>query len=285
MDVLSDAVTALRTGRPVATALSWRAPWGQRFAAVPGAVGIQVVVRGDCWLLPGDGPPLHLDTGDVVLLTDGRGHALADDPGTPLRPCTNGAEREPQDGPVRVLCAAYELNGLRTHPLLRAVPDRVHLAAGPTLRTVIGLLDAELAAENSPGGIGVTALLDLLFLHTLRAWSERDGEPGALADPAVRAALDAIHADPAHPWTVAALAARGGLSRAPFARRFAALTGQPPQSYLTRWRLTLAARLLRESDAPLRAVARRVGYGSEFAFAAAFKRHFGTAPGRFRKEM
>ncbi|GAA3452911.1 hypothetical protein GCM10018962_47440 [Dactylosporangium matsuzakiense] len=91
-----------------------------------------------------------------------------------------------------------------------------------------------------------------------------------------------MHSRPDAPWTVAALAREGGLSRSSFARRFTALAGQPPQAYLTWWRLTLAARLLRESDVPLRVVARRVGYASEFAFAAAFKRRFGTAPGRFR---
>jgi AraC-like DNA-binding protein len=163
------------------------------------------------------------------------------------------------------------------------VPRRLHLPAGPALQAVIDLLAGELGERGDTGGIGVTALLDLLFLHTLRAWSATAGHPGALGDPAVSAALEAIHRDPARPWTVAALAAEGGLSRAPFARRFTVLTGRPPLSYLTWWRMTLAARLLRDSDAPLRVVARRVGYASEFAFAAAFKRRFGTAPGRYRE--
>jgi AraC-like DNA-binding protein len=92
-----------------------------------------------------------------------------------------------------------------------------------------------------------------------------------------------MHRDPARPWTVASLAAEAGLSRAPFARRFTALLGRPPLTYLTWWRMTTAARLLRESDAPLAAIAAEVGYGSEFAFAAAFKRRHGVAPGRFRR--
>ncbi|MER7009620.1 AraC family transcriptional regulator, partial [Dactylosporangium sp. NPDC000555] len=96
--------------------------------------------------------------------------------------------------------------------------------------------------------------------------------------------LGAIHRDPGRAWTVADLAAVGGLSRAPFARRFAALAGRAPLTYLTWWRMTIAARLLRDSDEPLRVVAQRVGYASEFAFAAAFKRRFGTAPGRYRRD-
>ena len=92
-----------------------------------------------------------------------------------------------------------------------------------------------------------------------------------------------VHRDPANPWTVATLAAEAGSSRSPFARRFTALIGQPPLTYLTWWRMMTAARLLRESDAPLAAIATRVGYASEFAFATAFKRQHGTAPGRYRR--
>jgi AraC-like DNA-binding protein len=47
--------------------------------------------------------------------------------------------------------------------------------------------------------------------------------------------------------------------------------------------MTTAARLLRHSDAPLGTIAGMVGYTSEFAFATAFKRHHGTAPGKYRR--
>jgi AraC-like DNA-binding protein len=48
--------------------------------------------------------------------------------------------------------------------------------------------------------------------------------------------------------------------------------------------MTTAARILRDSDAPLSTVAKQAGYGSEFAFAAAFKRQYGTAPGKYRQQ-
>ena len=76
---------------------------------------------------------------------------------------------------------------------------------------------------------------------------------------------------------------RAGLSRAAFARRFHALVGVPPLAYLTHWRMSTAARLLRESDLSLATVAARIGYGSEFAFAKAFKRAHGHAPGGYRR--
>ncbi|RMI45531.1 helix-turn-helix transcriptional regulator [Actinomadura harenae] len=96
-------------------------------------------------------------------------------------------------------------------------------------------------------------------------------------------ARGAIHRDPARPWSVAGLGEHAGLSRAAFSRRFTALVGRPPLTYLTWWRLTTAMRLLRDSDAPLGVVAEQVGYGSEFAFANAFKREFNIAPGRYRR--
>jgi AraC-like DNA-binding protein len=116
----------------------------------------------------------------------------------------------------------------------------------------------------------------------VRGRGRATGWAAALHDPPTIAALRAMHRDPARPWTVATLAAEAGLSRAPFARRFTALLGQPPLTYLTWWRMTTAARLLQRSDAPLRAGAARIGYASESAFANTFKRQYGTAPGRYR---
>jgi AraC-like DNA-binding protein len=130
----------------------------------------------------------------------------------------------------------------------------------------------------------------MLLLYILRAWFEGQparGEAGgwaaALSDLAVSTALQAVHQDPAGPWTVESLGREAGMSRAAFAARFTALVGRPPLAYLTWWRMTTAARLLRDSDAGLAEIAARVGYSSEYAFGTAFKRAYGTAPGRYRR--
>jgi AraC-like DNA-binding protein len=99
------------------------------------------------------------------------------------------------------------------------------------------------------------------------------------------AALRALHADPAHPWTVAELAERVVLSRSAFARQFTDLVGMAPLTYLNDWRMALARERLRDSDARLAGIATSLGYASEFSFAAAFKRHHGVAPGRWRREV
>ncbi|UJW28595.1 AraC family transcriptional regulator [Saccharothrix sp. AJ9571] len=289
MDILSDVLAVVRAGRPRSAVVGWEAPWAQRFPPVPGAVGFRVVLRGACVLIPSDGVPVRLAAGDVVLLPHGGGHVLADSPDTPpsgeIRAPESPEPQPPVDADTTTLCGAYELAPTGGHPLLQDLPAVVHLRGGPELRSTVDLLAAELLRPGLGTGGVVPALLDLVLLYALRTWfrERRPGWSAALRDPVVSRALDAIHREPARPWTVASLAERGGLSRAPFARRFTALTGQSPGRYLTWWRMTTAARLLRESDLPLSVVAKETGYRSEFAFAAAFKRQYGVAPGRYRR--
>ncbi|MET9518845.1 AraC family transcriptional regulator [Streptomyces sp. NPDC002994] len=308
-DVLSDVIAAMRAGRPHSSRSRQYAPWGMRFPESEGA-GFHVVLQGAAWLIPpGDtSAPVPLGVGDVVFLPHGRGHALAGDPATELvdvRPGPDGTWPSAEDAPpddasapsTLLLCGAYQLNKSRAHPLLSQLPDVVHLPAGigsyPSLRAAVELLGAELQHPQPGSDAIVPALLDTLLLCILRAWwvherptreEHRAGWAGALGDPAVSAALHAIHDDPAHPWTVEELGARGGLSRAAFARRFTGLVGEPPLAYLTWWRMTTAGRLLRADDAPLRTVAQQVGYVAEFAFAKAFKREYGVAPGQYRRQ-
>lgn len=295
MDVLSDAITAMRMGRPHANRYELYAPWGMRFPDGQGT-GFHVVLQGACWLLPPEGAPIRLGAGDVAFLHGSGTHAVADSPTSAL---VEFDLRRPTvwprgDGAAAVLlCGAYLLAPSRAHPLLSELPPVVHLPARigrhPSLRAALDLLGAELEQPRPGAAAAVPALLDTLLLYILRAWfQERAEDPtaggwtAALADPAVTAALTAIHSAPDRPWTVAELGARAGLSRAAFAGRFTAMVGRPPLTYLTWWRMTIAARLLRESDAPLRAVARRTGYSSDIAFAAAFKREHGITPGRYR---
>ncbi|MGW6378520.1 AraC family transcriptional regulator [Rhodococcus sp. NPDC055112] len=307
MDILTEALGSMRTGHPSSVRTDGRAPWGLRLPPVAGA-GFHVVLHGTCWLVPlEDSPhlsPIALSPGDVIFLRDGRGHILADHPTTP--PVQETAQRfDPGspigtvslggDGPLTsLLCGNYHLDQRRPHPLVRQLPEVVHLQTGhgrhPELSAAVQLLGAELENPRIGSDGIVPTLIDSLLLYILRAWFEAqpsasaEGWAAALADRAVAPALAAIHDDPAAAWSVESLADRAGLSRAAFSRRFTALVGEPPMAYLTRWRMTTAARLLRESDAPLSVVAGRAGYGSEFAFAKAFKREYGLAPGAYRRE-
>lgn len=304
MDFLSDVIASMRTGRPTSARIEWRAPWGQRFPSRAGAAGFQVILRGTCRLVPPQGDPITLGVGDVAFFPHGDSYGLVDDLSTPLaEPRCDPVENTDlfvsdfvgTDGALTVtLCGGYELDPGRKHPMLRDLPAVIYLPAEvgkhPELRAAVELLGAEVGNPRLGADIIVRSLLDMLLLYLLRAWfeerpadAEATGWAAALSDPAISTALQAIHADPGRPWTVQMLAGVAGQSRAAFARRFQCLIGRPPLSYLTWWRLTTAGRLLRESDAPLSQIARQVGYTSEFAFATAFKREYGTAPGRYRR--
>ena len=308
MDVLTEALASMRTGHPGAVHTEGRAPWSLQLPPVMGA-GFHVALYGTSWLIPqgtnGSSPrPIALSPGDVVFLRDGRGHILADDPGTPPMQFTAekpsagstiGSVRLGGDGArASLLCGNYHLDQGRAHPLVRQLPEIIHLQTRPgrypELTAAVQLLGAELENPRIGSDGIVPALIDSLLLYILRAWLEDQpsataaGWAAALRDPGIAPALAAIHNDPSAGWTVESLAGRAGLSRAAFARRFATLVGEPPLAYLTRWRMTTAAKLLRESDAPLSAVAAQAGYGSEFAFAKAFKREYGLPPGGYRHQ-
>ncbi|MFJ6759341.1 AraC family transcriptional regulator [Streptomyces sp. NPDC091273] len=192
-------------------------------------------------------------------------------------------------GGVEMLCGKYRLDRSRAHPLMAELPQVVHLpsrvGARPELRSAIDLLGHELGEQRPGSGIAVPGLLDLLLVYMIRSWLAEGGSgtwSAALGDPVAAAALRALHADPAAPWTNERLAAQAGVSRPTLARRFTSLVGRPPMAYLTWWRLSLAAAALRDSEEPLAAVARRVGYASPYALSHAFSREFGTTPGRYR---
>ncbi|MEV5313672.1 AraC family transcriptional regulator [Streptomyces sp. NPDC052610] len=306
MDVFSDVIASMRVGRAKFTRSRRSGAWGSRFGPYPGA-GFHVVLRGSCWLLPLDGPARPLGAGDVVFLPHGTMHGMSDSPDRVARALPpepqperaddfpGGMDDEPAPGDTLLLCGAYRLDRGQAHPFLRALPKVVHFPARPgrhhVLRTAVDLLTTELTAPRQGAEVTLPALLDLLLVYLLRAWLDEEsprepgsGWPAALADPAVATALNHLHREPARPWTVQELSNAAGMSRTAFAKRFASFVGQSPMAYLTWWRLSTAARILRTSDSPLATVAQQVGYTSEFAFSNAFKRTFGIAPGRYRRE-
>lgn len=288
----------MRVGRTKFARTRRTGPWGGRFDHYPGA-GFHVLLHGSCWLIPPESEPVPLHAGDVVFLPHGSAHGMSDRPdhridALPLDQ-PSGSDEAPDDPAAvsaHLLCGAYRLDRGQAHPFLRTLPDVLHLPAASghhDLRTAVDLLSADLANPRPGADAALPALMDLLLVYLLRAWLTEEvashpdrGWPAALTDPLIAATLNNIHSDPARRWTVQDLGAAVGMSKTALARRFTTMVGQPPLAYLTWWRLSTGARLLRDTNAPLAAVARQVGY-TEFAFANAFRREFGVAPGRFRR--
>jgi AraC-like DNA-binding protein len=282
-------------------------PWAMRIQD-EAPLSLVTVVRGAAWIVLEGGDKVHLGPGDVAVLRGPKPYLVADDPGTaPQVVIHPGQHCTPTDG-----APPYQLTGLRTwgnHPegatvlltgtyqsdreisrrLLAALPELIVLDAD-SLRSPLTSYLAEEMVRDEPGQEAVLdRLLDLLLVAVLRAWFARPeaATPGwyaAHSDPIVGPALRLLQSDSARPWTVASLAAASGSSRAGFARRFKELIGEPPMTFLTNWRLTLAADLLREPGATVGSVARQVGYASPFAFSTAFKRVRGVSPASLRSD-
>jgi AraC-like DNA-binding protein len=190
-------------------------------------------------------------------------------------------------GATELVTGTYNVNTEVSRRLLDVLPPLIVLPA-ETLRTpLVGFLADEIVKDDPGQEAVLDRILDLLMVASLRAWFARPeaGAPGwyrANGDPVVGPALRLLHHRPSEPWTVESLAAETGVSRAALARRFTALVGEPPMSFLTGWRLTLAADLLRQPGATVESVARQVGYGSSFALSTAFKRVRGVTPKEHR---
>jgi AraC-like DNA-binding protein len=131
---------------------------------------------------------------------------------------------------------------------------------------------------------------ELIFVDAVRRYVDAmpvgsGGWLAGLRDRHVGRAIAALHASPARAWTTDALASEAGLSRSALHDRFVQLLAMAPMQYLAHWRMQVASRLLRASNANVASVALDVGYESEAAFARAFKRLVGLPPAAWRRKQ
>jgi AraC-like DNA-binding protein len=302
MDVLADVCLATRLSGMVFGALDVAPPGGIDFDLGTG-MGFHIVRRGQCWLRRDGSAPVSLAQGDVAILTRAWRHTLSDRPngrGVKFdRAVSEQRQREHRKNPralanAGVLCGAFRFDEQGPHPLLELLPPVLHLRADSATRTreldaLVQLLTAEFGAPR-PGNEAIgTRLADLLFLYAVREWMATvpEGEGGwlgALRDGTVGRALVRMHQSPEHDWTIEELADAVGVSRSTLARRFRTLVGEPPLSYLTRWRMMRAAAMLRETDRSIARIASEVGYATEFSFHRTFKRERGEPAGTYRRK-
>lgn len=304
MDVIAEWLSAARVSGTVFSRSELSEPWGFEYPAAP-RIAFHILARGRAYLRgPGLARAIPVGQGDIVLLGSGQGHSLASSPAGRAENLLSYLSGHPlgRDRTIRaggggaeavMICGAYSLDAANAGALLSLLPAVVHLPAeltsGSLVQATLQLLLQELTLAGQAGDAVLSRLVDVLLIYLLRAWS-RTGSAGdhgwlsALGDPHLACALARVHEQPARPWTVELLASEAGLSRSAFARRFATLVGEAPLAYVTRWRMTLAARLLADTALPIAAIAARVGYTSEHAFNRAFSRLRGVAPGRWRTQ-
>lgn len=308
MDVLTDIVESVRVRSAVHGRWEFSAPWGLVMDGWPAHACFYVMTRGAAWIdVEGSATPIHMAGGDFVLLAKSQRHTIRDSADTPALPiadvlgrCSN--KRGCQPGGV----FEYGGGGARStfvngcfsfadadNPLIAALPPVIHVAGdqGPSrqfLESSLQFMSAEMASGQLGAETVVGRLADILLVQALRAHVAQSGDAGrgwlrALMDPQMSLALAAMHAHPANGWTVESLAAQVAMSRSAFAARFADVVGEPPLTYLTRWRMHRAGRLLATTPSRIHEIASQVGYDTESAFNKAFKRWMGAAPSAYRR--
>ncbi|GAA3431258.1 AraC family transcriptional regulator [Kutzneria kofuensis] len=298
MDLVDTVLTTMNIGPSQYTRLDARAPWGISFRSRDSA-RLLLVAEGSCWLgTKSLDEPQRLVAGDCCLVQSTVEFTLQDAPGRTLVDCESlfdghlaahgggGGER------TVILSGRFSFDAAAAEPLFDALPPLLRIdlgnAAGRSLRATFDLLDT----ETSEGGIGsaliASRLADVLFVQAMRACCASVGSSavswlGALRDPQLSAAMNAMHGDLARPWTVAELARIAGMSRSAFAAAFRAKAGETPLGYLTSWRIYRAKTLLRDTPLSVQEIAVRVGYDTGTALSRVFTRREGVSPGAWRK--
>ena len=292
-DTISELLRSLRVRSQVFCLANMRAPWGFGVPAREVA-SFHIVLDGGGILEVGGEQAVAIGRGDLVVLPHGDAHVVRDQPGSPvtsiaaLEPDTETSweVRSGTNGPAtELMCGTFRLENAQL--LLNALPAVIRIPAHggrpvEWLEASVRLLRGEMPVCAPGAEEIVTRVTDVLVAQAIRVHL-LDQPIAVLGDPQIGAAVRLIHADPVRPWTVTELATAVALSRSAFSSRFRTLTGESPMRYVARFRLARAAELLRSGDAPLAAVARASGYGSEASFSRAFQRWFGTTPGHYRR--
>lgn len=303
MDVLTDVLNTLELKGWLSSRRELTPPWRYDFAPSPDSM-FHVLNYGAAYLqVEGESEPIRVNDGDVLLFPTGHPHSLYDDPHSALTRLVH-LDYNPQrghhivycegEGPKPLLlCGAFHFEYPHDYPLLHRLPKLIHIH-GTQGRMERGFADLvyfiarESASEQLGAEVMLSRLTELLFIQVIRLWIEQQTESSvgwarALRDQSISAALSMIHQSPERRWKVQELAKVAALSRSAFSARFTELVGEPPMTYLTRWRMLKAARLLK-NEFRMSVIAEMLGYESEAAFRKAFKREMGIPPAQYRKQ-
>jgi AraC-like DNA-binding protein/mannose-6-phosphate isomerase-like protein (cupin superfamily) len=316
LDAFSDVLRVIRLVGGVFLEAELTAPWCidgkistdhcKPFLVTPRyVIAYHFVARGGMQLRIDGAEAVSVREGEIVMLPNNDAHRFGSDlnaqavaapkvvqpppPGTMSRISFGGGGEATQ-----LLCGFL---GAETsfEPLRSALPPLLKLdvrttASGAWIESSFRFAVSEIASGRVGSTTVLAKLSELLFVEAVSRYvaslpAERRGWLAGLRDPQIGRALTLMHAQPTDDWTAESLALKVGMSRSVFAERFTSLVGQPPMQYLTLWRMHIAAQRLREGRGGVAQIAFAVGYESEAAFSRAFKRHFGTSPGGWRKQL
>lgn len=255
------------------------------------AIWFHLITKGSVWVhSPAWPSPLQLDDGDlIVFLPHAPLHYFSYSPHELVFGAEGAKKTSWEEGSAAFVCAVVDL-GLPKAGFWRALPAEI-VVRRTEAQDILAELTLLIVAEARQYKFGsfsiVERLCDSIFVLTVRHCIERgmvhDGAFTAMQDRRLQTVLSLMHREPWHPWTVAELGARAGLSKTVLTDKFTQVMGCPPKVYLTQWRMQAAANLLKESTLAVEIVADKCGYYSVSAFSRGFKRCFGVAPGVYRQ--
>jgi len=299
MDILAEALDRVRLGGTLLFHYELGRPWSLALPAFPDAV-FHYLSRGSATLALQQGRKLCMTEGDFVLVTRGEPHVIYSDRKTKPFPLLELDRHPAHLGVVRhggsampfstMICGHFTLSRPSRSSVLELLPPILLLKPAVDhdwLETILRRMVSESALERPGQRAVLSRMTEVLFVEVLRSWIEslgpgEGGWLGAMADPHIGRALQLIHEQPDHAWTLRDLGRRVGLGRSAFSARFTKFVGQPMHRYLIARRMEEAASLLESSDEGIAQIATRVGYETAAAFSKLFHRYQGLSPGRYR---
>lgn len=297
MDVLAEVFQLIRVRGKVYFKTDFSGDWGMEIAH-PEGVTFHIIEQGRCILVTHDDQQIYyLEQGDCVILPHMTAHSLKRNTDSNVVSGQKVIQKILTGKPpfaggtvnLNILCGSFAFDSEYADLILDSLPRVIHLQASEHsvwLRQTMMMLCYELDHQALGNQLMINHLLELLFIQSLRNVSVKQLSAGLLLsvnEPRVHAALQAFHYDIGRAWTLPLLAKRAGLSRTGLVTKFMQCLGMPPGSYMTRWRLITASKLLTNSEQSIESIANRVGYRSTAAFTVAFIKQFELSPGRFRK--
>lgn len=296
VDPLAEIVTLLQPSASFSKLVEYAGRWRIR-RDVEGKPVFFAVLEGECRVVSPGRPPFVVRAGDFVLSPSTNDQVIesidAPSHGIDMVPAELGEGRfrvgrsgEPINLRMQVgLCSFASPDAAL---LVSLLPSMVIARGVPRLTQLLQLVGDETRHSRPAREMVLERLLEVLLIEALRCGTDTAAVPSlarGLTDNRLVAALRAMHARPAHGWTVADLAAESAMSRSAFFARFSRIVGLPPMEYLLAWRMAIAKRLLRTRELAIDGIAARVGYGSASAFSTAFTRHVGVPPMRYARTI
>jgi AraC family transcriptional regulator, alkane utilization regulator len=314
MDALSELLRVIRLTSAAYIDAELTAPWAvetppsSAIAArlAPGAERIipyHLVSDGSCHVQLKGEAPVSVAGGEIIMFPHGDVHVLASTPGTkPLRITTEAVVQLTHPDSMarvryggggartRLICGFFACDEALSGHLVKHLPRLMRCSVAAN--GAASLLERGVGPsrkEAKPGQAAVLGKLsELLFVDAVRSYldtlPEREGWPAGLRDRTASQALALIHRSPESDWTLESLSRAIGVSRTALADHFVRCTGAAPMQYLSQWRLRLAADSLGHTDRAIKAIAETARFASVAAFTRAFKREFGVAPARWRRD-